>query len=1370
MALCNGCLASVIADTGAGVSMVTLHLAKKAGLVIRPVPAGMKQTLVAAGGEKYSTVGVTDITLYFELQLAVDGTDSMMNWSRCITIRNIRVTDLGDNAPRDIYLAYADWAPHSRAGIRSPLASLAELILGGAEVVNSPRAPAPGKPYEKVYLMRGDEVEPEADPDVPIASLVSGVEGGSEPSLRDRILGRIPEEKRGTPEAAQLADVLASRPEVFGPIDPAKCTTTIDFTLVSEPLPESRARPTSRKAHQAGPAAVAPLQDWIDRGLAERVSSDTPAYGNAVVVAKAGGKFRVVFDSPSINDSTVRVSTDGVMPDSMIREAMRVHGMKYAVKLDFSEAFVTLLLGPTARRVSVFHSILGKVRCKHGWFGWHSFPAVFQQLVKEKVIGPVLDAMGEDKARLVKLPAWIDDIVVAAASFVLLLEAVSLLVDAMLRIGARLSLGKCELLVDTFDWCGVEIDLRTNQWRIARRRVQDLLDLELPDNRDKLKNVLGTLRYYTFGVSNQRRFRECVAVLADLDYDGSRVKPHWTDEHTARMREALGMVAEGDWVLVYDPRRPVHVTTDASGEYGYSVTSHQYNDAGELRPISFYSKGWDGPQILWTAQTKEMYAQWRAVTKVMPKDFPYAQVVLHVDNMNIASHAVSTDPRIRRWAFDVQCAGATVCNWRPGHYNQIADYASRAPRPDFTKQLTDEERFELHIYAIEATPERRSARLAGANNMTAPAGAAMAALSAEGKGEGVKPKAKANGKTTAAVGSPPNAAQDATTGQRPVPVAPTAVQPVRKSAPPAAKADGGAKAAVGSPPDAVRDATTGQRPEPVAPPAAQPTPTATEAPTGPGTATEGPTGPGIATTADEGDDGALPDDTVVPGHVSIAPGLARILEAQSLFETDELTAWQTRGGYSEVLVTDGTLRLSNGRSIIPIRAVSLQTELLRAAHEGAHHLLGAERTTEALRRQFRVTWTGMDKDVKKYVQECFKCTFAKAAHSPRPVGTLTPTLPPSFHHTWYADFKGPMPNGSGYILVVREALSRVVKLRFVPAANAKELIEEFEEVYLSFGTYPRVLRSDNGQPFASSEFGEYCKTRGIVQAFGVPDHHQGQGFVETIIRPISNSLVAILGNKAQDEWANPPYLARLEAVINTSPVESIGGSPWWALYGLEPRTALSHQHSWQEALDAPDLDDNDVLELIAEHHAYIDSVQQRVSIASSLAQAITKRSYDASHRPPDFKVGQSVLLWKMPYNRLMPYFDGPYEIVKVSTDRNFVKLRFLLKHGATTAGPFHVSRLLHIDLSRADLDEIALHRLTTGNGVVREVLAHRFTEQGGHEFHVSWVNTDLKTWLPFRGNERLQKVKDFCAAHGLDVDAMIAHTKKQKKKNKSTKQ
>ncbi len=77
-----------------------------------------------------------------------------------------------------------------------------------------------------------------------------------------------------------------------------------------------------------------------------------------------------------------RVGPDGgYMPSSMIQEAMRVGHQRYAAKLDLAQAFVTLKLGPTAQRLSTFTSPLGKIRFLHGWFGWHSFPAVFQRTI-----------------------------------------------------------------------------------------------------------------------------------------------------------------------------------------------------------------------------------------------------------------------------------------------------------------------------------------------------------------------------------------------------------------------------------------------------------------------------------------------------------------------------------------------------------------------------------------------------------------------------------------------------------------------------------------------------------------------------------------------------------------------------------------------------------------------------------------------------------------------------------------------------------------------------------------------------------------------------------------------------------------------------
>jgi hypothetical protein len=63
------------------------------------------------------------------------------------------------------------------------------------------------------------------------------------------------------------------------------------------------------------------------------------------------------------------------------------------------------------------------------------------------------------------------------------------------------------------------------------------------------------------------------------------------------------------------------------------------------------------------------------------------------------------------------------------------------------------------------------------------------------------------------------------------------------------------------------------------------------------------------------------------------------------------------------------------------------------------------------------------------------------------------------------------------------------------------------------------------------------------------------------------------------------------------------------------------------------------------------------NLATSLAQALTRRTFDASHAVPTWKVGDWALVHPSTLNRLEPFFDGLFEISHVSPDGFFVKGR-----------------------------------------------------------------------------------------------------------------
>ena len=1180
----NGAIGTAILDTGSSITAVSEQFVKKAGLQVIPLVSPM-QPVTTAGGDTVSVKGTVELPVTIQLMLEEEGGE-LVHYDRSFVLKDVRVLSLGDASPRDLYIAYRDWNTPSLGGAASSvLGSLVEMVRLGAKLLDSPRVPGRKEKVETLHFVK-ETIVAAVQPQAPVATV----------SLEERIRARINPAHRYCKEANRFVKELLLREKLFGPFVSEECTEVVEFELIGAlPRPVSFKAPLSRKAK--GEVAAEGLRKWIQENKCEIVGWDQPSYGFVFIVPKPNGKWRITVSPLAVNAATRVDDPDGgYMPDQMVQEAMKSGHNKFANALDLTEAFGTFRLGELAQKLSTFTSPVGKVRFKHGYYGWHSFPSKWQRLMMEKVILPTMDEMP-----LATLLAWIDDIIAAAMDLDTLVDVTLLIMDKILSFGGRINLEKCNFFVQEFDWCGVEVNLSTQQWRIAAHRVQSLLELPIPKTKEQLLSLLGILRYYYWGVRDQLAQRRRLKKLAALGDLGARVAPSWTAEHTTAMREAIEAVVKGEWALIYDPLRPVYVTTDASGNDGFAVVCYQVNVlTGKHETISFFSKGWADTEMQWTPQVKECYAKRYAVTKVMPSTFPFARVVLLCDNKNLSTFRQSKDLRVVRWLQEIRWTDSLIEEWIPGAWNTIADYGSRAVEYQPNGPMADV--FEHYIYALQM-----------------------------GEGEGL--------------------------------------------------------------------------------------------------ATE-------------------PAATVVPGHLPMASWTAAIARAQEEASREEQESWNG-SGYSRVKLAGKTLVLFKNRLVVPKASVDIKSALLKLAHDDDCHLAGSGRTLQALYRHARVMWVGISEDVVQYVNSCYRCQFAKApAHKPAATGSLSPTLPPYLHHTWYLDLKGPMPDGSGYVVCVVEGLSRWIKLRYVSSNSTAKIREELRDVFVSFGTRPVVLRTDGGAPFNSSEFSEWCKEQGIQHVKGVANHSQGQGFVETRFKSLASAIIAVLGHKAPQMWHKGRLLQNIEEAFNRANVEPAGGCPYWLATGREPRTPLSvlTEIENEAALSAEDVND-----LIREHHARLNAVQGRVQLATSLAQAITKKAWDDAHKPGDIKLGDWVLLFVPAANRLRPYFEGPYKVDSVTEDGNFVTGRHFLAEADDIKGPWHVSYVLKFDFSRATAQELTSYQLDADSGVVDQVLDHRRLVDGTHEFHIKWFGSDLTSWLSGTGLKKVKKVIEYCLAAGIPL-------------------
>ena len=721
----------MVCDTGAEVSIVTRSFAVAAGLTL--VQRAAPRFVRTPAGRHASTATTT---LPLTIQLMLDCGGALVHWDRSITLCDVWVVDFGGPSPLDLYVSYSDWDPAVRPdGSHSPLGQLAHLVLSGITVLDSRRVPSPGTvPVEvKVVHARDHTHAPRLDSvvtDVPLThaprldSVVTDVPpptGGTSPlnplatpytpdaDLLVDILARFPESKRNSAEAKVIAQALLRGRALFGEntsgFAPAPNATLVEFDVVKEPTPVSfQAR---RSRHVSTSEYTEVLSTWERLKQIVKVPHDTPAYGFAFLVKKGSGGWRLTISPKNINEATRPISPrGGFMPPSMLREVDKMRHKRYVITLDLRDAFLGLLLGPNAQRLSTFTTPVGKYRWRVGWFGWHSFPAVFQQTIMEKVVLPTLD----EHSRAAIL-AWIDDLVLGADTLAELLAALQSLIAKLLAIGARAKLSKCRFLPSTFDWCGLEIDTERGAYRVHPDRVSSLMATPTPTNRDALESVLGTIRYYYFIVKDQHKIRDNLVLLDRLVQPGVfDISGHWSPDHERALRESLRLITEGNWLALYDPAKPLFGTTDAAGKAGYACTAYQIADNGEHVPIFYFSHGWEGKQATWPPQVKEAFAQRQFCMVHLRKWFPHATVILLCDNKNLSSLHDSADPRVQRYQFDIETSGAILRHWIPGEWNTIADYGSRSVVPSATPLSPAAYRDATLFSVLEAEPHLFSFR------------------------------------------------------------------------------------------------------------------------------------------------------------------------------------------------------------------------------------------------------------------------------------------------------------------------------------------------------------------------------------------------------------------------------------------------------------------------------------------------------------------------------------------------------------------------------------------------------------------------------------------------------------------------------------
>ena len=111
-----------------------------------------------------------------------------------------------------------------------------------------------------------------------------------------------------------------------------------------------------------------------------------------------------------------------------------------------------------------------------------------------------------------------------------------------------------------------------------------------------------------------------------------------------------------------------------------------------------------------------------------------------------------------------------------------------------------------------------------------------------------------------------------------------------------------------------------------------------------------------------------------------------------------------------------------------------------------------------------------------------------------------------------SDFYGPLPTGE-YILLSNCLYSRYPMVRIVYPTPAKAVIPKLEEICSEFGYPEEKFKSDNGSPFNSSEFKDYCKSRGFQAKPITPEEPKANGTSENFMKNFAKTIQTAISEK-----------------------------------------------------------------------------------------------------------------------------------------------------------------------------------------------------------------------------------------------------------------
>ncbi|CAG2207645.1 unnamed protein product [Mytilus edulis] len=317
---------------------------------------------------------------------------------------------------------------------------------------------------------------------------------------------------------------------------------------------------------------------------------------------------------------------------------------------------------------------------------------------------------------------------------------------------------------------------------------------------------------------------------------------------------------------------------------------------------------------------------------------------------------------------------------------------------------------------------------------------------------------------------------------------------------------------------------------------------------------------------------------------------------------------------------------------------TLKHYVLETLHNLSGHQ-GTERTLALLHK--RCYWSDMVNDVKHWIKTCERCLVAK---NPLPkvrpsMGSLIACKPLDILAMDFTVLEK-SSDGRENVLVLTDVFTKFTQAfptRDQKATTvAKVLVKDW---FLKLGI-PKRLHSDQGRNFEGVVIRELCRIYDIKKSRTTPYKPEGNAQTERFNRTMHDRLRTLMPEK-KAKW--PEYLPELTFMYNATPHSSTGYTPYFLIFGHEPRLSIDN------------LFHNDMTEIDTDLDIYLANHQKRMTEALKTAnENIHKKAserQDIMNRGTDDKsieIGSNILLKKhvQGRNKMQDnWHPTPYKVV-----------------------------------------------------------------------------------------------------------------------------